>query len=369
MLPPAAERPKLRATLDHLAAAVEDLLLGGLTTASEATRKTLAGAMQEAARLRLLRLSATIRQLLDDLARFTAHDPLLSRRRLTLFLNRGWLIARGLSHALQTNDEKGFDRLNATPTTQPLASAEVVCLGVVKRATAAVVRFEFRCRVVAGTAPVTVGDAVSWSFTQPVKTKTFPAEAFLHLPQKQKFPPSCFLEGKRIAIGNANVSRDDAGAWRVLLTDASTVTPGAAFTDWKRFLEWTPTAALERLAKAVPGPLDLDNELTEEIVLRDYEVGPGADGEEPGQTAYPIPAGPLTLHAVVSSGSEGKAVRKHLDDLFKLKKARPPLFGLLHYERCRLVLQPLATVAESGPTYLTISPEKVDMAALLKALF
>ena len=41
MLPPAAERPKLRATLDQLSVAVEELLLGGLTTATDDTRRAM----------------------------------------------------------------------------------------------------------------------------------------------------------------------------------------------------------------------------------------------------------------------------------------------------------------------------------------
>lgn len=369
MLPPAADRPKLRATLDQLANAVEELLLGGLTTATDATRATLAGALQEAARMRLLRLGAVLRVLADDLTRFANHDPLLSPRRLTLFLNRGWLIAKGLSHALRTGDEKEFDRLNATPATQPLKAVEVACLGVVKRVTAAVVRFEFRCRALTASAPVAAGDSVAWSFTQPVTAKEIPAEAFLHLPQKQKFPPFCFLEGKAVSIGKAAVVPDDGGGWRVALGDDSTVSAGGPFDGWERFRAWTPDAALDRLASRKPGPLDLDTELQEEIVLRGYSVGPIADGDEPGQLTCPVTAGALTLQAVVSAGTEGKAVRKGLDDLRKLKKARPPLFGLMHYERCKLILQPLATFGDSGPNYLTVSPDKVDKAALLKALF
>jgi hypothetical protein len=40
----------------------------------------------------------------------------------------------------------------------------------------------------------------------------------------------------------------------------------------------------------------------------------------------------------------------------------------MHYEACRLILQPLATFGESGPEQLMLSNEKVDRAALLKAL-
>jgi hypothetical protein len=41
----------------------------------------------------------------------------------------------------------------------------------------------------------------------------------------------------------------------------------------------------------------------------------------------------------------------------------------MHYERCRLVFQPLSVFNENGPEYLTISQEKVDKAALLRELF
>ena len=40
----------------------------------------------------------------------------------------------------------------------------------------------------------------------------------------------------------------------------------------------------------------------------------------------------------------------------------------MHYERCRLAFQPLATVGPDGPDYLTISREDVSKAALLKAM-
>src|SRR5437660_12604105 len=97
MLPPAAERSKLQTVLDQLAGAVEELLLSGLTTASEATRQTLSVALQEAARFRLLRLGSTLRGTMEELGRYTKQDPLFSRRRLTFFLNRSWLLSRGLS--------------------------------------------------------------------------------------------------------------------------------------------------------------------------------------------------------------------------------------------------------------------------------
>src|SRR6478672_6751150 len=101
MLPPQTDRPKFAALLAQLGEAVEELLLAGLTTASAATKQTLAAAMQEAARFRLLRLGSTLRTATEELGRFTSHDAAFSRKRLTFFLGRAWLLSRGLSHALQ----------------------------------------------------------------------------------------------------------------------------------------------------------------------------------------------------------------------------------------------------------------------------
>src|SRR5581483_11305763 len=145
MLPPPAERPKLTLLLAQLGTAVEELFLSGLTTASDATRQTLTAAMQEAARFRLLRLGSTLRTATEELGRFTTHDPLFSRKRLIFFLSRAWLLSRGLAHALQTTDEKEYDRLTWSPTVQPVPKVEVVCLGVSKKvATGAFIAFEFR---------------------------------------------------------------------------------------------------------------------------------------------------------------------------------------------------------------------------------
>jgi hypothetical protein len=369
MLPPAGDRPKLRTVLDQLAGAVEALLLGGLTTATDATRQTVNVAMQEAARFKLLRLGSALRVAAEELGRFTKHDPAFSRRRLTFFLNRAWLLARGLSHALQTADESEYDRLNWSPPTVPVESVEVVCLGAVKRvAGGAFVAFDFRLRALADGGPVPAGRRLTWSAVFPLKPgMDIPAEGFLHLPQKQKFAPYLFLEQKAITIRNAAVSADES-AGRIILNEQSTVILGEPFTDWARFLDWSPAPALERIRRHKPGPLDVDTELQEEGVLRDYQIGSPEDGDEPGQSVYSVTAGPITLHAVVGPAAEGKALRKGLEDLRKLKKTRPPLYGLMHYERCRLVLQPLTSFTNDGPDYLPISKENVNKAALLKAM-
>jgi hypothetical protein len=275
-----------------------------------------------------------------------------------------------MAHALATGDEKEYDRLTWSPPVQPLPSVDVVCLGVVKKvAEKAFVMFDFRLRALADSGPVKAGQRLSWSAVFPIKQGIdIPAEGFLHLPQKQKFAPFLLLEKKALRFEKAMVSGDESGVGRLTLTEEGTVTQGKPFAEWDRFLSWSPAPALERLEKHTPGPLDLETELQEEVVLRDYEIGAPADGDDPGQTAYPITAGHLTLHAVVGAGSEGKALKKCIDDLRKLKKNRPPLFGLMHYEKCRLVFQPLATFDDDGPDYITISKENVNKAALLKAM-
>ncbi len=344
-------------------------MLSGLTTASDATRQTLSAAMQEAARFRLLRLGSTLRTAMEELGRFTSHDAAFSRRRLTFFLSRAWLLSRGLGHALQKADEKEYDRLTWSPPTQPLPWAEIVCLGAVKRVAAgAFVAFEFRFRTVSDAPPVATGQKLIWSAIFPLKQGVdIPPEGFLHLPQKQKFTPSILLEKKKVTIANANVSFDEAGTGRLTLSDQSSLVLGKEFTEWEKFLDWSPEPPIDRIRKQKPGPLDIDTELQEEVILRDYSIGAPTVGDNPGSTVYSINSGNLELTATVGAEVEGKALKKNLDELRKLKKNWPPLFGLMHYERCRLIFQPLS-VFRPEPDYITISQENINKAALLKAL-
>jgi hypothetical protein len=368
MLPAPNERAKLAALLAQLSGAVEELLLSGLTTASDATRQSLMAAMQEAARFRLLRLGSTLRTATEEIGRFTSQDAAFSRRRLTFFLSRAWLLGRGLAHALESGNAEEYDRLTWSPPQQPFPKVEMVCLGAVKRVAAGnFVAFEFRFRAVSDASSVKAGQRLVWSAVFPLKPGLeLPAEGFLHLPQKQKFAPFILLDRKTIIIERANLVNDEAGA-RISLTEQSTVTPGSDYDGWEQYLDWSVEPAVERIRKHTPGPLDLDTELQEEIVLRDYEIGEPESGDSPGQAVYPISAGGLTLSALVGAGPEGATLGKNLDALRKLKKNRPPLYGLMHYERCRLAFQPL-TAFRPEPDYLTISKENINKAALLKAM-
>jgi hypothetical protein len=363
-----ADRQKLLPLLDQLARAVEDLLLTGLTTASEATRQTLHVAFQEASRMRLLRLGGTLRVANEELGRFTRNETQFSAKRLLFFLNRAWLLSKGLARALREHDEAEFDRLLWTPANEPVERLEVVTLGVSKKvATGAFNAFEFRLRTVADAGSIPAGRRLMWSVIFPVKPgMDLPPEAFLLLPQKQKFSPNVFLEGRVLVIEKAAVALDEFGGGRISLGDQSTVTPGDKFTDWERYQTWDPGAALRRIQGHQTGPFDLEVEMQEEVVLDGWEMGEPA-GRPDGQTVYPVEWQRIHLDALVGAGIEGQALKKSLDGLRK-KKGKPPLFGLMHYERCRLVLQPLAVFTDTGPEQLGLSAEKVDRAALLKAL-
>src|SRR5262249_11723326 len=141
---------------------------------------------------------------------------------------------------------------------------------------------EFRLRATDDAPPVRAGQPLTWSTVFPVKPGVnIPPEGFLHLPQRQKFSPSIFLQKGTIAIRDAALSADESGVGRITLNERSSVTPGKPYAHWGRFLEWSPAPALERLARHAPGPLDLDTELQEEVVLDGYEIGPPAEGDDP----------------------------------------------------------------------------------------
>ncbi len=364
-----SDRRKLCRTLEELGGAVEKMLLTGLTTASHATRQSLQAAFQEASRLRLLRLGSTLRAASEELGRFIDNDAAFSRTRLAFFLNRAWLLGRGLLRALEKNDAAAFDRLVWTPPQQALARAEVITLGVLKKVVArAFVAFDFRLRLVAPAGVLAAGQPLSWSCIFPLKSgQEIPAEAFLHLPQKQKFTAIQFLEGKTMVLENVTVSVDDAGMGRLSLTERSTVTSGTPFKDYGQYLTWDIARARDRITKHEPGPFDLEIEMQEEIVLQNWELSAPLAREEEKQWWYPVRYRQVDFALVCPTTDDGQSLKNVLDELVD-RKRRPPLYGLLHYEKCRLMVQPLTLFGRDGPRHLMLSPDKVDRATLLKVL-
>jgi hypothetical protein len=362
-----ADQRKLLALLEELGHSVEELLLSGLTAASESTRRLLGVSFQEASRMRLLRLGSTLRSANEELGRFTQHKDRFSRKRLCFFLTRAWLLGQGLARSLRQNDENQFDRLLCTPAAKFVDRVEAVTLGVSRKLVPGACAFDFRLRALTPTGPVAAGGRLGWSCVFPMPAGSdVPPEGFLMMSQKQGFKAEIFLAGKVLTITGATITPADSGGGRITLAEQSTVTADKTFTDWERFQTWDPAAAVERLRGHQPGPLDLDIELQEEVVLHDWQIGPAIE-EDTGQQVYPIAAQEVMFHAVVNAGEENKPLKQALDGFVK-KKNLPPLFALLHYERCRLVLQPLSVFRADGPQSLTMSKEKVNMAALLKTI-
>lgn len=361
----AADQTVLKRQLTDLSKAVEEMLLTGLTAASESTRQTLDVTFREASRLRLLRLASTLRGANEEIGRYVTQQNEFSAKRLSFFLNRAWMLGQGLLQAIENNDEAALARLLWTQPTRPVERLEVVTLGVGKKvAKGSFCAFEFRLREISGATP----SRLVWSCIFPLKADNeIPPEGFLQLPQKQKFKTSIFLEPKVITITNAMIAEDGHGSGRITLTDTSTVSAGDAFADWSRFASWAPEPLLKRLQSHEPGPLDLEIELQDEVVLSDWTIQAPLEGERDGQVVYPLLSSQMQFDALAPSGIDGTALRKQLDDLVTAK-TRSPLYGLLHFDRTRFILQPLALLTESGPTLMTISSESINSKALLKTL-
>ena len=368
-----AEKQKLVALLDELSRAVEELLLAGLTAASKSTVERIDVTFKEASRMRLLRLGSTLRIANEEIARFTTGSSQFSARRLAFFLGRAWLLASSMRRAIDAGDAAALDKLLHTAAAQPVEALKVVTLGVGKRVVpGAVAAFEFRLRAIeAVKGVVEAGQPLVWSYVSPMRKEAddLPAEAFLHLPQKQKFKPSILLEKKVVTIARCAVSGQPGGggAGRVVLGDASTVTVGEAFDDWQSLWRWELREACERLERFKPTPLDLEIELQEEVFLEEWEAGERTTSEE-GYDLLPLATGSLPLEARLDRGPSGTPLNATLTKIAAKKRGRPPLFGVMHYEACRLMFQPLTALEKDGPQYLTVSPDKVSQAALVKAM-
>jgi hypothetical protein len=353
--------------LDELAELIEGLIGSGLTTASKATLDKLGASFKEASRLKLLRLATSLRYVSDECGRFLAESEHFSARRLAFFANRTWLLARGLREAIDESNHAAIARLLMQSTPQPVKSLTAVVIAVQKRALLdGSAAFEFRMRTVRdpkGGDPAGVPAKLVWSCVFGARPNV-PPEAFLHLPQAQKFPPKILLDGKRITITDAAVTTDG----RVMLGPKSTVTAGAAFDQWSELMTWDRERAIERIRTHAISPLDLEVELQEELVVTDYELGAAKPNPfRTEQQVMPLRAAGLELDAVISNGPDGAELRDALGELRKATK-KPALYGLVHYEMARLVFQPLTALAPTGPRHLMISSEKIDLAALMKTL-
>ena len=256
-----------------------------------------------------------------------------------------------------------------TPPTEPIEKLKVVTLGVGKRVVnGAFAAFEFRLRAIEASAPIQAGEAIVWSCVFPMRAGLdLPAEAFLHLPQKQKFRPALFLEKKVVEITSCAIGRQDGASSRLSLTDASQVTTGAVFNEWPSLWTWDLPKAFARLAAYVPTPIDLEVELQEEVFVDAWEPWPSIATDE-GYDLLPLITRGLRLDARLDRGVSGAPLRDVFMKIAAEKEKRPPLYGVMHYEACQFVFQPLTALSDDGPRYLTVSPDKISQALLVKAM-
>jgi hypothetical protein len=363
-----AEARKLTPLLDELCAAVEELLRAGLTAASKSTVERIDVSFKEASRMKLLRLGSTLRIANEEISRFTSGSTQFSARRLVFFLGRAWLLASGMRRAIEAKDEAQLARLLHIAPAAAVDELSVVTLGISKRVVpGAFASFDFRLRAFAAAKDVQPGDPLLLSFVFPLrKDLSLPAEAFLHLPQKQKFKPSLLLERKIVRITKCAVSKQAGSAGRVMLGDVSEVTAGEAFTDWQRFWHWDAEQASRRLDAHRTTPLDLEIELQEEVFLDAWIPGEKVQSDE-GYDLMPMESAHLPLEARLDRGPSGTPLNEVVTKMAEMKK-RPPLFGVMHYESCRLLFQPLSALGKDGVEYLTVSKDKISQQELVKAM-
>ena len=362
---PTIDDPKgALALLDELAQLVENLGRTGLTSATQATRVTLEAAFKEASRRKLLRLGASLRYVSEEVGRFLADDGTFAVRRYAFFLHRSWLLAKGTRLGLSKQDHGLVASLSAgaAGAPKPVGTIEVVTLGVNKRASASVCSFEFRLRVTKCAAAGLLGKSLVYSVVF-ARKEGVPAEAYLHLPQPQKFAPKILRDKTATTITDAAIIADPRAA-RLVLGAKSTVSQGKAFERWSEHASWDPVAIGARADAAVPTPLDLAIEAQEEVVLDEWELSASAGNDEPAWIQTPQ----LALSLGLPPGEDGVALRKRLDKVANKKRNRPPLFGTVHYEFGRLVFAPLSVLAADGPEYLMLSDENINLAALVGSL-
>lgn len=353
--------------LDALCQSVEDILLTGMTTANKSTTDRLQTAFQQASQMRLLRLGSTLKVAVEEIHRFKSHDAAFSAKRLNFFLNRAWMISHGLKRAVQKKDEQQWQTLTSTASAQAIERLEVITLGVSKRVVkGAFCAFEFRLRSVGEHDTIPHGTALIWSAVFPMKrgTKIEP-EAFLHLEQKQKFRPIDLLGDKTHCFEHIMLMGDQA-PFRITLTEQSKVSKNNPFSDWQSLVTWDQAQAQQRLQHHQPSPFELDVELQEEIFLQDWTLGGYKTNHIDHCRYYQISMGALHFHAQVAETD--KTTQKALTTI-KKQTNKPPLYGLLHYEACKLILQPLAFIQDPKPTQLCLANKKsMGAASLLRSM-
>lgn len=371
--PPAAAAQRM-ALLREVANAIEELLLAGTTTASQATQRTLSAAFEEAARAGFLRLGSSVRLVIEELKKFDSAPERFSGSRLAFFLDRAWLLSRAAMRAQERGELDTLTALTSLPTSLPVGRIEAATLGVSRRhVPGAFSAFEFRMRLfqpvqLSSGASLAVGTPLAWSLVLPARADVaVPPEAFLSLARKQGFRPIDLLERRVLVIEQAALSA--SAPYRLSLGPASKVSLGEPVVDWRSLIDWQPRDWLARLVAHRPDPLELPIELSEEVLLPSWQLvddfaASTVAGREQSERSATLAALGLRWRLRVDSGES------RLEDSLRAAARtapQPALFASCHVEQGEAVLMPLALI-DTAPDYCTVNPARYDKAALVRAL-
>lgn len=308
---------------------IEELVLNGLSGASQATLERLEQAFQETARAGHLRLGLCLRAAGEEMAAFLKAEDEFSARRLYASLVRAWWLARR--------------PVPAAAAPQLYGQLEVVAVGVSPRlVSGGLVAFDWRLR------RLDDGRALLWSCLVPHRWPgDVPLEVMLAVPQKQGFAPASLLERRRLHFQNCTVA-----AGRLSLGPDSKLRLGEPFQAWSELIGWDKAGWRSQLQAYRPGPSDSELELQAEICLTRYQLHEDRVEADGVSFSLVIPRGP--------SGQRLRSLYPHL-------QACDPLLGLIHFHRGRLHLQPISQWTERGPRFLTVDESQVDRKLALKA--
>jgi hypothetical protein len=376
---PQAEIDKLLPVLQALGKALEDLVQAGLVTASSATKEKIELCFKEASRLKLGRVAASLRYANEEIQRYLDGAPTFSAKRLALFLNRSWILARGLDRALREKNDVALARLLLTAVPRVVDSVTVVCVGVRKRVPqgVAVCAFDFHCRVVAG-GGVDVGAPLIWSHIVARKDPNIQPEALLHLELKpQGLKPVELMTRHAFTFTSCALTDDGRGGVRLAFSPDTRVQKGPPTTG--RAVGRTDRRTLARRYQAhTPSPLDLEVELADEVCVALKRVAAPAARADKADVdvataviAFGDAAGAgvdVEVDIPVARTEEAKELRTALRQWVE-RPPQAPVFGVLHVDHCRWVFVPLSIVDDDGPKPVMVSTAEVDLKALMKSLF
>lgn len=415
--PTGTDAERLRRLLDDLGDTVEQLLMGGMTTASQATRQKLDVAFREASRRQLSRLAVSLRVVMQEVGHYLAKDSKFSPRRLSMFCNRVWVLARGMATSMTSGNAELFAHLALDRRAETVDAIDAVTLGVMKKVLPGVCAFDFHMRVLDDGV---LGRPAVYSLVFPLKKGSkIPPEALLELAQPQKWKPRILLDGTVITFHHPTLVHGTSGLRIQTPRDnpKSKAEAGRRFDDWEQLPGWDPALALRHVRGHEIDPIEIPNELQELAVFDDWQLSAARRDDARPRHVYPVHAAGLELDGIASSEAEGATLRDNLERILagelpvghgpgapkpkpktkpkptsrkrstKKKTARgktgessPPkaspardpragrLFGIVHYETCRFVMHPLSLITKRGPIHLMVASQGVDKKALLKSL-